>query len=82
MKHSDAIKALLLATISEIADDPKLYAVNPGKDFTRNRKLGFHETIMVLLTMGAIVSKKNCIDISGDLHQHHQRPHSISNEKS
>lgn len=53
MKHSDAIKALLLATISEIADDPKLYAVNPGKDFTRNRKLGFHETIMVLLTMEA-----------------------------
>ena len=53
MKHSDEIKALLLATIDEIAVDPIKYAVNPGKDFTRNRKLGFHDTIMMLLTMEA-----------------------------
>lgn len=51
LKNSDAIKSILLATINEIAADPKKYAVNPGKDFTRNRKLGFHETIMMLLTM-------------------------------
>ncbi len=53
MKHSDEIKALLLATIDEIAADPRKYAVNPGKDFTRNRKLGFRDTIMMLLTMEA-----------------------------
>lgn len=40
MKHSDAIKAMLLMTINEIAADPRKYAVNPGKDFTRNRKMG------------------------------------------
>ena len=49
MKHSDAIKAMLLMTINEIAADPRKYAVNPGKDFTRNRKMGFYATIMMLL---------------------------------
>ena len=53
MKHAETIKAILLATINEIAADPRKYAVNPGKDFTRNRKLGFHDTIMMLLTMEA-----------------------------
>ena len=53
MKHSDTIKALLLATINEIADDPQKYAVHPGRDFTRNRKMGFNDTILMLLTMEA-----------------------------
>ena len=47
------IKAMLLATLNEIAADPSKYAVKPGKDFTRNRKMGFHDTIMMLLTMEA-----------------------------
>lgn len=53
MKNSDAIKAMLLAAINEIAADPKKYAVNPGRDFTRNRKMGFHDTLLMLLTMEA-----------------------------
>lgn len=53
MKNSDAVKAMLLAAINEIAADPAKYAVNPGKDFTRNRKLGFHNTLLMLLTMEA-----------------------------
>lgn len=53
MKNADAVKSVLLATINEIAADPKRYAVNPGKDFTRNRKIGFHDLIMMLLTMEA-----------------------------
>lgn len=53
MKHSEIIKAILLAALNEIAADPKKYAVNPGKDFTRNRKMGFHDTILMLLTMEA-----------------------------
>lgn len=58
MKNSDTIKALLLAAINEIAADPKKYAVNPGKDFTRNRKMGFHDTLMMLLTMEADCTKE------------------------
>ena len=53
MKNSNAIKALLLAAVNEIAADPGKYAVNPGRDFTRNRKMGFHDTLMMLLTMEA-----------------------------
>ena len=51
MKNANAVKAMLLAAINEIAADPKKYAVNPGKDFTRNRKLGFNDTLLMLLTM-------------------------------
>lgn len=53
MKNSDLIKRLLFESINEIATDPAKYAVNPGKDFTRNRKMGFFDTILMLLTMGA-----------------------------
>lgn len=53
MKHSEINKAILLATLNEIAADPQKYAVNPGKDFTRNRKMGFRDTILMLLTMEA-----------------------------
>ncbi len=53
MKNSDVIKTLLLSTINEIAADPSKYAVNPGRDFTRNRKLGFHNILLMLLTMEA-----------------------------
>lgn len=53
MKNADAVKAMLLAAINDIAADPQKYAVNPGKDFTRNRKLGFRNTLLLLLTMEA-----------------------------
>ena len=53
MKNSDVIKALLLAAVNELAADPGKYAVNPGKDFSRNRKMGFHDTLLMLLTMEA-----------------------------
>lgn len=53
MNNSDAIKALLLAAVNEIAADPEKYAFNPGRDFTRNRKMGFHAPLMMLLTMEA-----------------------------
>lgn len=53
MKNSDVIKALLFKAMNEIAADPKKYAVNPGRDFTRNRKMGFHNTLLMLLTMEA-----------------------------
>lgn len=58
MKKSDAIKSLLLASIDEIAADPGKYAVNPGRDFIRNRKLCFRDIIRMLLTMEADCTKE------------------------
>ena len=51
MKYSDSVKAILLATIDELAADPERYAKRPGKDFTRNRKLGFKKLLLMFLTM-------------------------------
>ena len=43
MNYSDSIKAILLAAINELSKIPENYAVKPGVDFIRNRKLGFKE---------------------------------------
>lgn len=51
MHYSDYVKAMLLATINELAADPGKYAVNPGKDFTRHRKMGFREYLLMFLSM-------------------------------
>ena len=51
MHFSHYIKATLMAIIDEIAADPRRFVNNPGKDFTRNRKIGFRDTLLMLLTM-------------------------------
>lgn len=51
MKYSDSVKALLLAAVEELAADPEAYAKKPGRDFTRNRKLGFKQLLLMFLTM-------------------------------
>ena len=53
MINPDVVKSTLLNCINEIATDPSRYAVNPGKDFTRNRKIGFNNLLQMLLTMEA-----------------------------
>lgn len=53
MTNPDVVKFTLLACIDEIATDPGHYAVNPGRDFTRKRKIDFHRLIHMLLTMEA-----------------------------
>lgn len=51
MKYSDSVKAIFSDTIDEFAANPLNYAVNPGKDFSRNRKLGIKDFLLMLLTM-------------------------------
>ena len=51
MKYSDSVKAILLAAIDELAENPEKYAENPGRDFTRNRKSGFKTLLLMMLTM-------------------------------
>lgn len=53
MKYSDSVKVLLLATINELASNPVKYARNPDKDFSRNRKMGFKDLLLMFLTMEA-----------------------------
>lgn len=51
MKYSTFVKHMLMASIDELSQIPEDYAVHPNKDFTRNRKIGFHEFLLLLLTM-------------------------------
>ncbi len=51
MKYSDSVKAVLPAAIDELAADPEKYAKRPGRDFSRNRKLGFKQLLLMFLTM-------------------------------
>lgn len=53
MKYSNAVKAMLFASINTLAANPENYAVCPGKDFSRNRKLNFKTLIHLFLTMEA-----------------------------
>ena len=49
MHSSDSIKSTLLAVVDEIAEDPGKFVVHPGKDFSRNRKMGLKDTLLMLL---------------------------------
>lgn len=51
MKYSNVVKAMLFASIHELAANPEHYVLHPGKDFSRNRKLGFQRLLLMLLTM-------------------------------
>lgn len=50
--QSMTIRKRLISIIQKMAIDPKLYVKNPGKDFTRKRKLGFADMLFLLLGMG------------------------------
>lgn len=51
MKFYEYLKETLLSTIEELMANPNLYARNPGRDFTRNRKLSFSQFLQLLLTL-------------------------------
>lgn len=51
MKYSNVVKAMLFTSIHELAATPEHYVLHPGKDFSRNRKLGFQRLLLMLLTM-------------------------------
>ena len=45
------VKQSLLNQIQDLAEHPELYCQNPGRDFTRNRKLSFSKLISFILNM-------------------------------
>lgn len=52
MDYPSRIKAMLESDIAEMAAHVGDYAVHPGRDFTRKRKLGFSDLIGLLVSMG------------------------------
>ena len=52
MTYSEIVKSKLTEIIKEMQQSPELFVKNPGKDFTRNRKLSFDQMINLILSMG------------------------------
>lgn len=53
MKNSEAMKAILLSAISHIVNNSDQFVVQPGKDFTRLRKISLKDLLIMILTMEA-----------------------------
>jgi len=51
-KYSKIVKDRLTSIITEMSKSPEDFIQNPGKDFTRRRKLAFEDVINLLLSMG------------------------------
>lgn len=51
MNYPKQVKQVLMKTIRDMASEVEPFVRNPGKDFTRNRKLGFETTVHCLLSM-------------------------------
>ena len=56
------VKRKLMSIISNMASRKEEYVKNPEKDFTRNRKLSFEETIKLMLSMGGGSLKKELLE--------------------
>ena len=70
MNYSDSIKAILLAAINDLSKTPEKYAVKPGVDFIRNRKLGFKDYMLMFLTMEADCIREELYRFSDVLSMH------------
>ena len=51
MTYSTFVKQTLMDSIHELSQTPENYAVHPDTDFTRNRKIGFKDFLLLLLTL-------------------------------
>lgn len=63
--YPSAVMETLRSLISEMAENPMLYVKNPGKDFTRDRKLPFETVVNLLISMGGNSLYKELLDSLG-----------------
>jgi hypothetical protein len=64
-EHPNAIKERLDLLIREISLSRTLFVKNPGKDFTRDRKLPFETVMRLLVTMGGNSIYKELLESQG-----------------
>jgi len=63
--HPDFVKKTLASLVRNMSENPALYVKNPGKDFTRKRKLSFDEVVNLLISMGGNSLYKELLEASG-----------------
>jgi len=64
-EYFDSVKLKLDSLINEMAENVTEYVGNPGKDFTRKRKLPFADMVKLIITMGGNSICKELLDASG-----------------
>jgi len=64
-EYPNKMKESLLSLIGKLSESPELFVKNPGKDFTRNRKLPFETVINLLISMGANSIYKELLQSQG-----------------
>lgn len=63
--NPNTVKETLLTLIDEISASSALFVKNPGKDFTRNRKLPFGTVVKLLISMGGNSIYKELLESQG-----------------
>jgi hypothetical protein len=64
-KYPRIVKENLSDIIREMAASPELFVKNPGKDFTRTRKLPFETMAHLLISMGGNSIYKELLEAQG-----------------
>ena len=61
----DTVKNIFLDSVRSVSSDISLYAVSPGTDFTRSRKLPAQKLITFLVSQGASSTRNELLDFFG-----------------
>ncbi|TDF92587.1 hypothetical protein [Paenibacillus piri] len=64
-EFASSLKQKLTSLIREMSAEPAHYVKNPGKDFTRERKLPFETVMQLLVSMGGNSIFKELLDSQG-----------------
>jgi len=64
-EYPNVIKGTLSSLISEMSGTAALFVKNPGKDFTRDRKLPFEIVVQLLISMGGNSIYKELLESQG-----------------
>ena len=68
-EYPNAVKEILSSMIGEMSASPALFVKNPGKDFTRKRKLSFETVVQLIISMGGNSIYKELLQSQGfDVH--------------
>lgn len=62
INYPEYVKDKLTTIIKRMATSPEYFVKNPGRDFTRNRKITFESVIKLLLSMGGNSIYKELLD--------------------
>ena len=76
------VKKLLYSKIRYVSDHPEAYSLNPGSDFTRNRKIPLERLLTGIIGLGGAVFPMNCWKCFIVLRTRHLLPHLYNKETS